>query len=567
MKLKSLFVLGAALCLTSCTTNGTNNTSSGDTTPPQQATKKELDYEYQYSDKKTIYWYEQNEYTYEQFQYNYSNRIRTNGTMFGFDEASFTNKLPEPSTTIRSRSELASYLDHAAFYGRSNLTLTVDYSFADIDVEINKAYWEAKLLSGVIGMDYGYDLDKNEIYINLFYNPSSNCFRPAYQIYYNRYYCEPAIPYTYYPSGEGSPRDESNTVFPYQSVNTRGTIDVYNSEQLIYVLENGYIPNCLPDSPAEEIFNRCKYILNGIIDNTMSDMDKMVAIFSWLLSNNVYDANNEGLFVGYNDNEHFPDEVASCFECMFAEGSILGGYAVCQGYSKGFNLLATIEGINSTKVSASYGDVDNSKTISSIIDYRDPTGALVSLTYSSHGYSYVLDPVTNLYFLCDPTYTWNGIRALSDYYCYTMFAKHALMVPADYWQRTKYTSIDAEHDAFRKNHQSQMATEMVYDYRDNFLMKYNDVTFDTYIDTEEDVENFSNYYVPYCNSYNNPFFCSNQDFYSMPIAVSEDCYLALRNRYVGAYDFDYWYYDNMSFEEYAEVLEVNGIINFVQTIQ
>lgn len=577
MKLKGLLFLCSVLVITACgVKNKPNNDSSS--TPPSSSSsdtdsssssspssqthdeKRDLDYEYHYSADKTFkYFYsgEFYEYPYSVIETARSSRVREQ-SMYSFQESDFTNKLPEPSKTIKSRSEFANYLDFAAFYQRTGLVLTVDYDFEDIEVEIHKAFWEAKTLSGVVGMDYGYDLSKDEIYINLFYNPDANCFRSTGQQSF-----EPAIPYSYYPVDDSGVRSPSNTVFPYQTVNTKGTVDVYNSEQLIYALENGYIPNCLSGSPAETIFNQCKYILNGIIDNHMTDMDKMTAIFSWILSNTLYDMYNDYFIISFNDEEHFPDEMASCFESMYAEGSIFGGYAVCQGYSKGFNLLATIEGIDATKVSACYDAVDNTKTISPIVREYDGDGNLVSLSYSSHGYSYVLDPATDRYYLCDPTYTWNGTYDVEPSLYYTMFCKYALMVPADYWQRTKYRLIGPDQDAFRKNHADKMATECIYDYRNNFKMKYNTATFDALIDSADDVNNFATNFVNYCKSYNNSFFRSTQAYYSIPVAVSEPYYEALRSHNILADVFDYWYYENMSFEEYEESLDMCGIINYV----
>lgn len=115
------------------------------------------------------------------------------------------------------------------------------------------------------------------------------------------------------------------------------TISVSTSNQLVYALQNGLQPICVAGSPAEDVYNKAKSVLNEIVNNSMTDLEKVRAIYDWLLQNVSYDhtaANNPTIsnnWVNYN--------------AWYAEGVFNNKLAVCDGYAKAFIILAKLENI------------------------------------------------------------------------------------------------------------------------------------------------------------------------------------------------------------------------------
>ena len=64
------------------------------------------------------------------------------------------------------------------------------------------------------------------------------------------------------------------------------------SEQLFQVVQAGYKPVFIGDySSAEMLYNIACDVLREIINDNMSDMQKVIAIYEWVCYNNVYDHN------------------------------------------------------------------------------------------------------------------------------------------------------------------------------------------------------------------------------------------------------------------------------------
>lgn len=126
---------------------------------------------------------------------------------------------------------------------------------------------------------------------------------------------------------------------------------VYNSEQLVYAVENGYKPYfATKGSTAEECYEEARRILNDIVSADDDDAAKLLAIHDYIADNVIYDtellnlseANNAGSLSGYRG--------------FNLEGVFLDKRAVCDGITKAFMLMARIEGIEVIRVSgAHYG--------------------------------------------------------------------------------------------------------------------------------------------------------------------------------------------------------------------
>jgi len=131
-------------------------------------------------------------------------------------------------------------------------------------------------------------------------------------------------------------RSANNTQFNINKV--ADTFEVYNTNQLVYVLEKGYRPICISGSPAEIAYNKAKNILNQICDDSMSNIDKIKAIYEWMLLNVQYD-NYALATAGLNDGSW------AKYDAWYAEGVFNNGVAVCDGISKALTILAKIENI------------------------------------------------------------------------------------------------------------------------------------------------------------------------------------------------------------------------------
>ncbi len=136
-------------------------------------------------------------------------------------------------------------------------------------------------------------------------------------------------------------------------VNRRAkTAEVYSSDQLYYILDKGCKP-IFPGSsngevsPALIAYETAKSILREIIDNTMSDYQKVLAIYEWVCYNVKYDINL------YNMAQTVDDGQINIYNYrgFYIEGVLFdNGKAVCDGIAKTFSLMCGLENIPCYKV-------------------------------------------------------------------------------------------------------------------------------------------------------------------------------------------------------------------------
>ena len=116
-----------------------------------------------------------------------------------------------------------------------------------------------------------------------------------------------------------------------------GTMEVYNSEELWWAIQNNLKPTFpLHNSKAELFYERAKMILREIITDDMTDYEKALVIFDYLVDGIAYDYDAAALPA----EDDFHTDV-----CYYLEGVFERGRAVCDGKSKAFVLLLGIEGI------------------------------------------------------------------------------------------------------------------------------------------------------------------------------------------------------------------------------
>ncbi len=133
--------------------------------------------------------------------------------------------------------------------------------------------------------------------------------------------------------------------FPYKKRNYQMTVST--SDQLFYAFEHGYTPIARDGSIAQTILNKAKDVSRKIIDDKMSDLDKVRAIYLWLVKEVQYDH-------GIVDAQEINGEARVWQYCSsyYLEGVFLYNIAVCDGISKAFCVLAGMENIKCIRVTS-----------------------------------------------------------------------------------------------------------------------------------------------------------------------------------------------------------------------
>jgi hypothetical protein len=148
--------------------------------------------------------------------------------------------------------------------------------------------------------------------------------------------------YTPYQSSTG--RDSGYDDFAPENLLVE--VEVYNSENLFMAINSGAKPKFMTeDSQAEQVYEAAKTVLRQIIDNDMTDYQKMLAIFDYVNYNTVYDHYVLNLATQGGSGETLPE-----YRVFYLEGVILDGKAVCDGIAKTIALLANMEGIEAIKI-------------------------------------------------------------------------------------------------------------------------------------------------------------------------------------------------------------------------
>lgn len=121
---------------------------------------------------------------------------------------------------------------------------------------------------------------------------------------------------------------------------------VSSSEMLFYALSVGYRPLPVVDSSAERIYNKAKAVLRNIVDDSMSDIEKLHSIYDWIITSVVYDKDLLSYIGDNSSNVHG-------YNGFYLEGVFDDYRAVCDGISKAFVVLARMEGIECYQVTYS----------------------------------------------------------------------------------------------------------------------------------------------------------------------------------------------------------------------
>lgn len=306
------------------------------------------------------------------------------------DDIVYQNKMadPAPDGIVHSREEFRKYCEYQAFYYRQEFSAVIDYPVTDIQQELDDVYWNSNYFAGSIGLDGSLTGDNTYRIVLRYYGENKYNSETIDKAVVN-----PVI--TSLVAVQVTRKRSDDYVYAYQK--RANAVDVYNSSQLEYALENGYGVNIIQDSPAEILMAKVESILQEIITDDMTEIQKLRQIYSWITEHAIYDYAGDDFSGTVADTIKNCDEYASQFASFYADGVILYGTGVCHGFARAYNIMMLAEGIQTVRV---LGKRDESHGRSTILVMQGKN------TYYSHGYNYVT--IDGKQYLSDITYAYGG---------------------------------------------------------------------------------------------------------------------------------------------------------------
>lgn len=303
----------------------------------------------------------------------YFNRIRENQYAY---LAAFTDLTD--NGYIRSIKELGAILDYILLYepaAGANSLVSVSYGII-LQTENGQERFDRKYTFKVyIDVNYDdyaayYPMDGDlsgleTVYINLFkcLQSAQNAYCETSDLRVNMQYDSGDGGYFVHlyknqnaktlkpPTVDGNPssaHSEHYSANPYGensdfAINYKVAKPAYTTDQLYNIAESGRQP-VAQNEAVSRVYNAAKQVVNTIIGKGMSDYEKVLAFYDWLVLNVEYDYDVSQLIGETGDD-------AYSYEAFHLEGVFLRKKAVCDGIAKAMSLLCRIEGIPCYKVS------------------------------------------------------------------------------------------------------------------------------------------------------------------------------------------------------------------------
>ncbi|MCX5775610.1 MAG: hypothetical protein NTV44_04540 [Firmicutes bacterium] len=341
------------------------------------------------------------------------------------------NPLPEPSSHVSSLQDICDYVDYGIFNHFDHVDVVLDgYTISDLDLELGKIYWTAQLVD--INPEISGELHGNNLTVSFAYRDIDHLISAADEPYYvhatDAAYVVPTVT-----------RDEDFEAFPYTQLTT--VVDVETSEELWYVLDQGYLPLPKAGSPAEGMLEKGKTILRSIISDSMTEMEKTRAIYDWMALNISYDY--EVIPLGYDDAH------AALYDAFYLDGAINNYRAVCDGMSKLFVMLTRMEGLVCHRilgpriaefdrpVIGSTGHAWNIINIDGVWYTIDPTGSNLLVDETAPAIVY-----HRFFLTSESDHDWNYANGVASY-CYDDIER---ITDYDYYANTFFTLDETTHD-------------------------------------------------------------------------------------------------------------------------
>lgn len=195
------------------------------------------------------------------------------------------------------------------------------------------------------------------------------------------------------------PYGDNYTNFAIDS-DRRKDIEVSTTDQLYAMAELGKSPIPSKDEVAT-VFRAAKNIIRQYIGESMSDREKVLALYDYLTTNIVYDTNVLSLI----DEDGITYDELYKYDSFHLEGVFNNKKAVCDGIAKAMSLLCAIEGIPCVKVAGTVNGVGHSwnKVLIEGVYYNiDATYGIKkdsnNVQYANHKYFLMTDEQMNGYY-------------------------------------------------------------------------------------------------------------------------------------------------------------------------
>ena len=133
---------------------------------------------------------------------------------------------------------------------------------------------------------------------------------------------------------------ETRTALPCFSFTK--TMNVNNTNQLYRALTYFYKP-IITDPSVQAVYDEAISVLRTICDDEMTEYQKVLAIYDWIVTNVIYDTNLYTM-----DKNATPSPIN--YNGYFIDGVFLDHKAVCDGKAKAFSMLCGMEGIRSVRI-------------------------------------------------------------------------------------------------------------------------------------------------------------------------------------------------------------------------
>lgn len=155
---------------------------------------------------------------------------------------------------------------------------------------------------------------------------------------------DPTKTYTYTQKDYALKTAYAATERHFKTENVSKTITVETTEQLVWALENGYKADCIADSKAEALYQKVKVVLSQICKDSMTDIEKLRAMYEWLILNVQYDN-----YAAAQSNTLTAAELKE-YDSWYADGVFNSKVAVCEGIAKALVIMARTENIPAVMV-------------------------------------------------------------------------------------------------------------------------------------------------------------------------------------------------------------------------
>ena len=360
-------------------------------------------------------WYLDNTY---ETPYDPKPMIEGNLELYGRSEVSYTIdcSVLDASlvSTVNSEEELLLLFDYMVLTRTSTHTVKINYTNSDEEF--------ATLLCDNCNIDCSYQ-------ISTLYNPYSKELKVTLQY---RVVNTDSTKHLYEENGIGyyaqydslnykpneTPRSDGFKLFIDDVENT---FEVDNSEQLYYVLEHGYRPIIKSgNTNLQNLYDKMRNVLKEIINDEMTDAEKALAIYEWLVMNVTYD--RVALELSSNPN-------VVTFHSFYLEGVFDDHLAVCDGISKAYACLCNMEGIPAVRVTGTgkQNHAWNKICIHNNWYVVDATsgGTIINNSYEvlTHRFFMITDEDYSSVYTEDGKY-YSYIKALGEYDYYDKYTYH-----------------------------------------------------------------------------------------------------------------------------------------------